>query len=475
MTTDVGLIAEAEEAIHQSREHPPQDTGPLPNPLYSWYMMSALLVCSIFSSLDRQIMSLLIEPMKHDLNFSDTQISLLHGFAVAVFYAAMGISIGRIVDSRRRISIVAGGVALWSTMTALCGTVQSFWHLFIFRMGVGIGDATLTPSSYSLISDSFEAKRLGFAMAIFATGFLLGSGIALLIGSQILHTLEGLEGVSLPLLGPVYSWQLVFLIVGAPGILIALWVLNIREPKRRGSLRMKQLADGTSVLGGVTLKETFAYIRQNARTFLCMNIAISFIAIHGYGSGAWIPTFLIRSHGYTAVEAGRSVGLIVAFSGTIGVLFGGLLGDWFAKRGMRNGRLIALGLVGIFTAPFTFLYPVVDSAAMALWLLVPTYFFTSFAAANWSASLAEMMPNQMRGVAVAIGYLMLNLLGAGFGPTLIALVTDYVFMDEMMLRYSLQIVVTIVMLASSVFAFIAAGSWVRTMNNVAAWGKEHGN
>jgi MFS family permease len=473
--TDVSVIAEAEEAVHQARTNPPIDTDPLPNQLYAWYMMAALLVCSIFSSLDRQIMSLLIEPMKHDLNFSDTQISLLHGFAVAVFYAAMGIPIGRIVDSKRRISIVAGGVALWSTMTALCGTVQNFWHLFVFRMGVGVGDATLTPASYSLISDSFEAKRLGFAMAIFATGFSLGSGIALLIGSQILHSLEGIEGMSLPLLGPVYSWQLVFLIVGLPGILIALWVVTIREPRRRGNLRMKQLANGTAAYAGVPLKETLAYLRKNARTFIFMNLAISCIAIHGYGSGAWIPTFLIRSHGYTAVEAGRSVGLIVAFSGTLGVLMGGLLGDWFVKRGWPNGRLIALGLVGLFTAPFTFLYPIVDSAAMALWLLVPTYFFASFAAASWSASLAEMMPNQMRGVAVAIGYLMLNLLGAGLGPTLIAAVTDFVFKDEMMLRYSLQIVVTIVMLASSLFAFIAAGSWVRTMQTLSAWGKEHNN
>jgi MFS family permease len=475
VTTDIGLLAEAEEALHQSRENPPVDLTPPPNPLYAWYMMAALLVCSILSSMDRQIMSLLIEPMKHDLKFSDTEISLLHGFAVAVFYATMGIPIGRIVDSRRRMSVVAGGVALWSAMTALCGTVQSFWHLFLCRMGVGVGDAALSPSAYSLISDCFDAKRLGFAMAVFTTGLSLGSGIALLIGSEILHFLEGMNGITLPLLGPVYSWQLVFLVVGLPGVFIALWIMTIREPKRRGNLRIRQLPDGSSAYAGVTLKETFAYIRQNARTFVCMNIAISFIAVHGYGSGAWIPTFLIRSHGYTAVEAGRSVGLIVAFSGTIGVLAGGLLGDWFVKRGMRNGRLIALGLVGIFTAPFTFIYPIVDSATLALWLLVPTYFFTSFASASWSASLAEMMPNQMRGVAVAIGYLMLNLLGAGCGPTMIAAMTDYVFKDELSLRYSLQIVVTGVMLTSTVFAFIAAGSWNRTLDNLSDWGKAHNN
>jgi len=468
--TDVELIAEAEDALKQVKQVPPVDKVPV-NTLYAWYMMGALILCQILSAMDRQIMSLLIEPMKHDLNFSDTQISLLHGFAVAVFYALMGIPIGRLVDSKRRITIIAGGVALWSAMTAACGLVKSFWPLFLCRMGVGVGDAALSPAAYSLISDSFDRKRLGFAMAVFTMGISLGSGIALLIGSQILHFLEGIDAVSLPFLGEMKSWQLVFIVVGLPGVLVAGWVMTIREPKRRGNLRMKQLTDGSSAYASVPLKETLAYIRKNARTFLCMNIAISFIAIHGYGSGAWIPSFLIRSHGFTAVEAGRALGLIVAGTGVVGVLMGGLLGDWLVKRGLRNGRLITVGLVGLFTAPFTFFYPIVESSTLALWLLVPTYFFTSFAAASWSASLAEMMPNQMRGVAVAIGYLMLNLLGAGFGPTLIALVTDKVFQDDMMLRYSLQVVVTTVMLISSVFAFIAAGSWVRTIDQVDDWGK----
>ena len=157
---------------------------------YAWYLMAVLLVCSIFSSMDRQIMSLLIEPMKHDLKFSDTDISLLHGLAVAIFYATMGIPIGRIVDSKRRVGVVAAGVALWSLMTSLCGTAQSFWQLFLYRMGVGVGDAALSPSAYSLISDCFSSRKLGMAMAVFTTGMSLGSGIALLIGSQIIYYLR---------------------------------------------------------------------------------------------------------------------------------------------------------------------------------------------------------------------------------------------------------------------------------------------
>jgi MFS family permease len=190
---------------------------------YAWYVACVLMVCNTFSFIDRQVLGLLVTPIKQDLGISDTRIGLLQGLAFGLYYTLLGIPMGRLVDSGSRRTLVAAGVFLWSLMTAACAGARSFGALFLARMGVGIGEATLSPAAFSLLADYFPKGRLATALSIFSMGIFFGSGLALLLGGLIV--------------GALGSWRLTFLLVGLPGLLVALLALTIREPARRDLLR----------------------------------------------------------------------------------------------------------------------------------------------------------------------------------------------------------------------------------------------
>lgn len=204
-----------------------------PRPLYAWYACAVLLLAYIFSFIDRTIVSLLVIPIERDLGINDAGMSLLQGFSFALFYALLGLPIARLVDARDRRVVVAAGIALWSIMTAACGLAGRFWHLFLARVGVGAGEAALLPGATSLLADYFPPERRGLAMGVFAAGIYLGAGLALVIGGLLLHLLDGTR-LALPLLGALHPWQTVFIAVGAPGLVVALLMLSLREPERRG-------------------------------------------------------------------------------------------------------------------------------------------------------------------------------------------------------------------------------------------------
>lgn len=436
---------------------------------YGWYVLFVLFVAAVLSYIDRQILSLLVIPIKRDLMLSDFQMSLLIGIAFAIFHTTMGLPIGWLVDRARRVNIIAIGILFWSLMTALQGIARSFGALFVFRMGVGVGEAALQPAAYSLLPDFFRPHRMGLVMGIYGTSISIGSGIAYLLGAQVIASLEHLQDFTIPSIGLLYSWQLVFVAVGLPGFLVALWVWTLREPARRGNLKLETDASGATKLGTVTIREVLTYIRQNARSYFGINLCYALVAVTGYGSNAWIPTFLARTHGMTAVEAGHWLGLIVIPSGTLGILTGGIIGDWLIRKGRENGRVIIMTMAGLLAAPFAIAYPLMSNPYWALALLFPTFFFTAFVTATWMASMPQMMPNQMRGLSLAIGVVMNNLLGLGLGPTLIAFFTDYVFKDEMMIRYSLAIVCGGGLLLSSIICLMAIKAFPRTLRNLENW------
>lgn len=193
-----------------------------PSPAYAWYMTLLLMVLYMFSFLDRTIIVLLIEPIKRDLAITDTQISLLYGLAFAVFYTLCGIPIARLIDSKNRRTIVAVGVLFWSAMTAACGLAKNFGSLFAARIGVGIGEATLSPAAYSMISDSFPKEKRAKAMSVYTMGIYLGVGVAMLLGGQVIEYFNNIGTVTLPLVGELRGWQLTFIAVAAPGLLLSM-------------------------------------------------------------------------------------------------------------------------------------------------------------------------------------------------------------------------------------------------------------
>jgi MFS family permease len=469
--SEVEVAAEVEEELH----HPHKDKAgkPYPKPIYAWYVVGVLVVAYTFSFIDRQILSLLVGPIKRDLGISDTEMSLLQGFAFAVFYCIAGLPIGRLVDRHHRVNIIALGVFVWSVMTALCGTARSFWQLFVFRAGVGVGEAALSPAAYSIIADYFPPKRLGFALGVYGMGVYIGAGLALIIGAAVIALVSEGGSMDLPLVGEVYAWQITFFVVGLPGILVALWVWTLREPDRRGHVRTAVGDDGVARRVEVPVKEVFEYMGRNWRTMVPLNLCYALSAMMAYGVAAWIPTLFVRTHGWTYPEAGFWYGMVIVVFGTTGVIAGGWAGDFLTGKGIRNGRMRVCALTGLATFPFTIAYPLVDDPWIALLLLCPSTFFATFTTGAGPSALQELMPNQMRGFASAILIFVVTIIGLGLGPTSIALATDFVYGDEAMLRYSLVLVPGIVLTLAVVIGLLGLRSYNHSLDYLEKWSAEN--
>lgn len=232
-------------------------SAPYPRPRYAWYVVGVLMVAYVFSFIDRQILNLLVGPIRRDLGISDTGMSVLMGFSFAVFYTAFGLPLGRIADSRSRRGLIGFGMAFWSLMTAACGLAQRYWQLVLLRIGVGVGEASLSPAAYSLIMDYFPPARRSLAISVYSMAIYLGAGLALLLGGVVIQVTSVAPSVGVPLLGEIRSWQAVMLAVGLPGLLAALLLLTVREPLRRGN----------AGAGAPPVRVVVAYFRANLRTF----------------------------------------------------------------------------------------------------------------------------------------------------------------------------------------------------------------
>jgi len=441
---------------------------------YAWYVVVVLQIALIFSFMDRQILSLLVEPIRHDLQISDTQISLLQGASFAIFYTLMGFPIGWMVDQRNRRNIIAVGVTLWSLMTALCGITQSYLQLLLARVGVAVGEASVGPSAYSLISDYFPPNRRATAIGVFSLGIFFGSGLAMVAGGFIIKWVDEVDLHGLPLIGDLFPWQLVFVFVGLPGLLVTvLMLLTVREPPRRGAALEAggdhHLHAHHAPIAPVAIKEALAYLRHNRRTFFHHNVGFALIALVGYGASAWVPTFFVRTYGWSLGDAGIYFGGTVVLFGTLGVVIGGWLADTITHKGWRDGKMV----VGLIAAcggfPSAILFPLVNDPFLALALSAPSVFVASFSFSAGPAALAEFVPNQMRGQAAALYLFVVNMIGLGTGPTAIAMVTDYVFADDKALPYSIAIVAGCALPLSALTFWFGRKHYVRTVEELPTW------
>lgn len=416
-----------------------------PSLAYPWFVVAILMIAYVFSFIDRQILNLMVGPIRRDLGISDTEMSLLMGFSFAIFYTIMGIPLGRLADSRSRRGLVAAGVIVWSVMTALCGIAKHYWQLFAFRIGVGVGEAALSPAAYSMIADYFPPERRATAISVYSMGIYIGSGLAFLLGGLVVQFVTAQGAVALPLIGETRPWQVVFLILGGAGILFSAAFLLVREPPRSGA------GSGSSV----PLKEVFAYLKRNRRTVLCHNFGFAMIAFCSYGTAAWIPTYFVRSHGWSIGEVGLTFGLIVMIFGSAGIIFGGRLADRCLARGITDAPLRVGIWAMLAVLPFGAGYLLVPSGAWAAALLAVATFALSMPFGVAPAALQEIMPNRLRGQASAVYLFIVNMIGLGIGPTAVALFTDFVFADDNAVRYSMLIVSTIA--GSTALLLLVAG------------------
>jgi MFS family permease len=431
-------------------------------------VVGVLTFVYIFSFIDRQILNLLVRPIRRDLGISDTQMSLLMGFSFALFYTFFGIPLGRLADSRSRRTIIAAGFAVWSLFTAGCGIARNFAQMLMMRIGVGIGEAALSPAAYSIIADYFPPKRRATALSVYSMGIYIGSGIAFIVGGIVAGVAAKQEEWILPLVGATRPWQVVFFIVGLPGIFLALLMYTVKEPLRRG-MRLAKTADGKTQVAQTPLSEVVAYLSQNWKTFLCHNVGFALLSFSSYGSSAWIPTFFVRNHGWTEATAGQVYGWIVTIASTLGIVAGGRLADWMAERGYRDATMRVGLIVALAWFPSGMLYPLVSDATLAAWLIVPSAFFASAPFGVAPAAIQQMMPNPMRGQASAIYLFVVNLIGLGLGPTAVAMTTDYIFQDDNAVRYSLLLVATLAHVATALLLWAGIKPFQRSLDHLQEW------
>lgn len=400
-------------------------------PSLAWYLLGVLLVANILSYVDRQILVLLVQPIRGDLGISDTQISLLQGFAFTILYSVLGLPLGRYADRHNRKYLVACGIAIWSVMTMACGLASSYGELFVARIGVGIGEATLAPAAYSMICDAFHARRRGTALGAFTSGIYLGIGASIAIGGLVLAALRGAPEVTLPLFGTLRAWQAAFVCVGAPGLLVALLMLTVPEPAR-GAVN--------GVHEGASLRDALAYLHRHRSLFALQMLGYALLAMAAYGTGSWVPTMFIRSHHWAASQAGISYGLAVTVFGAIGGILAGTLGDRWLAAGRRDARLLLTAGVVVLWIPLICGGMLTGNPWVALACLGIGAGLSSMANGLGPTTLHDVVPGWLRGQATALFFFVINMVGLGVGPTAIALVTDRVFHDDAALHYSVIVV-----------------------------------
>lgn len=376
--------------------------------------------------LDRGILALLIPPIKDDLQLSDTQVSIIIGFAFVIFYALMGLPIARLVDTRSRRMILGVCVSIWSVMTALCGLAQNFWHLFWARVCVGVGEAGSGPSTYSMMADLFPRDKLPRAISVLNFGFVAGQGIALVIGGLVIKLVTEVPEVTLPVVGTLRSWQLALITVGLPGLFIAALVFTVREPRRRGEVNRG--ADGK--VKSLPVRQVAGFLKVHFKVYAPMMLGMAMKAILSFGAAVWIPTLFVRKHGWTITQIGLTQGTILMVCAPIGLMIGSTLAERLARNGRDDSFVRVVVIAGVLALPISVAYPLVPDPVFALVLYAVNTLILFMAPGPQNAALQVITPNQMRGQVTALWLFLFNFVGYGFGPTFIALITDYVFHDE---------------------------------------------
>ncbi len=383
------------------------------------------------SYVDRQILSLMVGPIRRDLHLNDTQISLLQGLAFALFYSFLGLPLGRLADNTNRVRLISLGVAFWSAMTGLCGVAHNFFTLFLARIGVGAGEAVLSPAAYSLIHDLFPKRRSGLALSVYVLGISLGGALALVIGSRMVQAFQDKPPVVVPIIGPMFAWQFVFFYLALPGIALALAVLLIREPLRRG------LKAGAAP---VVWMDLWRYLAQRRALISCHFGAVSLMALMSYARSSWTPTFYMRVFGWSVSEAGAWLGISGLIAGLAGAIYGGWYADRWVARGVQDAHMRVIGVSAIGIPVTSVIAYLCGNPWIALAFLTVGGFFGAAFGGVSAGVVQQTAPPRLRSQMAALLLMSQSVIGLVFGPLGVASLTDYVFKNPAAVGWSLSVV-----------------------------------
>jgi MFS family permease len=383
-----------------------------------WSAVVVLLVAYAVSFLDRQIISLLVDPLKSDLGITDTQVGILQGPAFGIFYALLGLPLGWLADRVHRVRLIAVAIALWSAMTIASGFAASFDMLLLARIGVGIGEAALVPAAVSLLSDLFPIERRALPLSVFTCGISLGLGLALTLGGGFIAFAQG-GAAGLPLIGAwlaaQHPWQTAFMLAGCGGLPVAALVLLIHEPRavtRRAAEPPPPLA------------AALRYLALHRGFFVPMLLATSSLYVLASALSAWMPALFIRRFGWSAPEVGRSLGMLVMLVGLSGNLASGFVTRALALRGKVDAPLRTMLLGACVMLPAALLAPLLPGADLALAGVLVLYAGIALTFGIATTAFVAVTPPRLRGQVVALYLLIGNLVGLGLGPTSVGALLD---------------------------------------------------
>lgn len=402
-----------------------------------WMILTVLTMAIAVGYIDRQIINLLIQPIKHDFGLSDLKVSVLQGAAFICAYLLASPFFGRWVDVANRRNILLGCLIVWSGFTVVCGFATGFFSLFAARALVGLAEAGLTPAAWSMMSDSFDEKRLSRAFSIYNIGPYVGGGLALLLGGVVLREADGLDLSHIPLLADVRPWQLTMMVVGLAGLVCAIPLMATHEPIRRGVPKSEQQGGKP----GIPISEALAIMRKHSRFYGYYLAAMALSIIPLYAFPAWIPALAIRQFHVPLSQVGLHYGMVTIVAGTLGVLTGpGLVAAMERWFNIQHGslRLGILTNLSVFLCCIFLAYRPSYGALMAI--AGVACFFYSMTAAPAGAAGQIVTPNRMRGLLAAIYLVLGGATGLALSPVLVALLTDKLFQDEIRVGDSLAIV-----------------------------------
>ncbi|QYY34070.1 MFS transporter (plasmid) [Cupriavidus pinatubonensis] len=434
-------------AMDALRNDETDDTGSLSSHAYVVFLF---FICFAFSYIDRQVVSILVQPLKSSLSLSDTKIGLLQGAAFTLCYATAGVFVARLVDRSNRVRLSAACIAIWAISTAMCGTASSFGELLVWRAGTAIAEAALSPAALSIFSDLFPPRKVTRASSVFMLGPYVGGGVALLGGGALLGWAAQPGTAAWLAQQGLQPWQMVFFVVGLPGLALAAVLLaSVREPARRGvSANQAEAAPPISEV----LRELFV------RNRFCLPYFFGYVALIllFYSHAAWYPTLLIRNFGLSASEVGKMTGPVYMLGGIAGVLSASLFVGKVSDRGtLRKVLRIACGAATLLV-PAAFAAPLAPALLLSLALYGLCAYAASIVMALAPVPLQIAIPNRMRGRAVALLVFLTNAISGGLGPFAVGSINEWLGNPKSGLAIALAVVGTTAAATSAILYFIAS-------------------
>jgi len=437
---------------------------PWPKPLYSWYVVSLLVISYASGVVDRIVIGLLVQPIKTDLGLSDTEMGVIQGLAFALFFSLFTLPIGYLVDRWKRTSVIWSGALISSCGTLAGGFATSFWTLFSSRVVMGAGEATTTPGSSSLIADYFPPTMRPRAYGIFAMGGSIGIGVAYLLGGIAIDLADDVRAWSPSLLGDFANWQIVFLIVGIPGLLIGvLMAVSIREPERRGIL--------TEPSAKLSLLPLWRELSTNRTALVVVMIGSIMNVMIVNAQLAWFPTLFVRVHGMEAKDIAMSLAIVGVPCGILSAITAGWVLSWLAKKRRQDGPILVMGLQCLAWVIFGTAKCLAPTPEWALIGHAGTSLFATWALTAALTALNQVTPNQLRGQVVSVYTLLIGLVGIAVGSGAVGLLSDYVFNYPTGIAPSLAVMCFVGGMIGVVLVTMGRNGYRIAVQRAASWGE----